>query len=114
MLLLIGTDDDTLPNWEGYSFVVNRNVISGNETTLERSTGGWNWERVASVSYRVEDNKLHLAIPRKLLGVDDPAKPLRLRFKWADHMQEDGQFMDFYLHGDTAPDGRLFYIYEEV
>ena len=37
-------------------------------------------------------------------------------FKWADNTPGpggDGDILDFYLHGDTAPDGRFLYRYFE-
>jgi hypothetical protein len=34
-----------------------------------------------------------------------------MEFKWNDNMQENGNIMDFYVNGDTAPGGRLNYIY---
>lgn len=99
------------PHWEEYQFVVNRSVIDGRSTTLERSLGGWRWEPVGPISYRVEHNQLHLAIPREMLGAG--RGPLSFQFKWSDNMQAVGDAMDFYQHGDTAPDGRLNYVYSE-
>ena len=36
---------------------------------------------------------------------------MELRFQWADGIAMDGTVEDLYLHGDTAPYGRLSYIY---
>jgi hypothetical protein len=36
-----------------------------------------------------------------------------MEFKWSDNMQQDGDIMDFYLHGDVAPAGRYNYVYQE-
>ena len=34
-----------------------------------------------------------------------------IEFKWNDNMQENGNIMDFYVNGDTAPGGRFNYVY---
>ncbi len=56
---------------------------------------------------------MHLAIPLKDLGFDPDAETISFQFKWSDHMQEAGEPMDFYVNGDTAPDGRLNFEYRE-
>ncbi len=113
MRLLIQTDANVHTGWEGYNYIVNRNVINATTTTVEKNTGGWSWQSVGTVSYRVNGNELHLAIPRSLLGLSDVSRPLKLHFKWSDNMQEDGNIMDFYVNGDSAPDGRLNYQFSE-
>jgi hypothetical protein len=60
---------------------------------------------------KVEGNRLQLAIPKKLLGVE--SKPVRLEFKWADNYQGEGNIDSFYLDGDAAPIGRSNYVYWE-
>ena len=40
-------------------------------------------------------------------------KPLNFEFKWNDNMQENGNIMDFYVNGDTAPGGRFNFVYCE-
>jgi hypothetical protein len=51
------------------------------------------------------------SIPRRVLQ----AKPgkLNMEFKWNDNMQDEGNIMDFYVSGDTAPGGRFNYVYKE-
>jgi hypothetical protein len=113
MMLFINTDRDRQSGWEGYDFIVNRRVIDGGTTLLEKSTSGWNWERVSEVRYHVEGNQLEMAIPRSALGLDDLGKPLDIEFKWADNMQADGDIMEFTVNGDAAPNGRFNYRYYE-
>lgn len=95
--------------WEGYSYIINRSA-PGEKALLERSTGGWNWESVAEVSYSIQGNRLQIKVPKSLLGITDNA--FSLQFKWSDNMQNDGDIMDFYLYGDTAPMGRFAYQYQ--
>ncbi len=80
-------------------------------TWLERNTGGWQWEKVARIEYRVAGTELHLAIPRRALGLPEEETRLALDFKWVDHPQTPGDLLDWYVHGDAAPEGRFNFRY---
>jgi len=41
-------------------------------------------------------------------------KEIDIEFKWNDNMQENGNIMDFYVNGDTAPGGRFNFIYKTI
>jgi hypothetical protein len=110
LCLLIDTRQGAKASWEGFDFIVNRE-ISGGKAWLERSVGGWRWEKVAPVSLRVKGAELQLTIPRKLLGLQARGSGLTLDFKWVDNMQKPGDPMDLYVSGCTAPAGRLRYRY---
>lgn len=113
MMLLIRNRRQLDSGWEGYHYIVNRKVKDEATTLLERSTGGWNWGTAAEVSYAVQGNEMHIELPRALLGVDDPKEGIWIEFKWVDHMQNEGNIMDFYQYGDTAPKGRMNFVYKE-
>lgn len=109
MRLFIDTDRNRATGWEGYDFVVNR-VSPGATATVEKSTGGWKWEKAGEADYKVSANRLEIRIARSVLNL--PGK-IGMEFKWSDNMQHDGDIMDFYLHGDVAPGGRFNYVYQE-
>ena len=67
------------------------------------------WERSAECKFRSFGNKLVIEIPRELLGLS--SGPVDIEFKWNDNMQEEGNIMDFYVNGDSAPGGRFNYVY---
>ena len=95
-------------NWESFQYIVNRNVLtSADKAVLEKSTGGWNWETVGEIDYNTSENRLWMRIPKSMLGIT--GNTFVLNFKWSDNMQDDGDIMDFYVHGDTAPEGRFKY-----
>ncbi len=94
-------------DWEGFEYVINRQSPSDTVAYLEKSTGGWNWETVGEVSYKVQGSVLQLAVPRSMLGMTDSF--VQLNYKWSDNMQTDGDVMDFYVNGDVAPGGRFAY-----
>jgi len=112
MWLLIDVRGSEGPNWEGYNFIVNRQGAGESKALLERCCGGWNWDQVAEVEYRVAGDCLHIAVPRSVLGLPD-GRAVTLSFKWADNVQQPGDIMDFYVSGDAAPSGRFKFRYAE-
>jgi hypothetical protein len=107
MWLLIDVDQDPKTGWEGYDYLINRTVDSDGKTWLEKNAGGWRWEKVARLSLVRNGNELAIAVPRSALGLPVNRTSLALDFKWADNLQHPGDIMDFYLSGDTAPEGRF-------
>lgn len=108
MRLFIDIDRDKATGWEGYDFVINR-TEPGRKAVIERNVGEWQWEKVGEVAYSFSGNQLEIKVPFKSLGIE--GKP-NIEFKWSDNMQEDGDIMDFLLHGDVAPAGRFNYYYK--
>ncbi len=111
MWLLIDADYDGSTGWEGYDFILNRTVQPDGTAWLEQNDRGWQWKKVAPVSYRVVGREMQIAIPRVALGLTDSQPALSLDFKWADNLQAPGDIMDFYSSGDVAPEGRFRYRY---
>jgi hypothetical protein len=107
MLLFIDVDSNPKTGWLGYDFVVNRKVNSDGTTSLERNVGGkYQWGPPEKIQYRTAGNELELAVPWNLLGTKPPAT---LDFKWADNIQQTGDWSDFTVNGDAAPNDRFNY-----
>lgn len=112
LLLQVSSDN---PNWEGFDYIVNRTNVREGVTTLEKSTGGNNWEVVSeNIKYTVNGNKMMISIPKSLLGYGENDK-VSLNFKWADNAKiaEEGDALAFYLNGDCAPNERFCYHFAE-
>lgn len=107
MMLFIDRDADPRTGWLGYDLVVNRSSPTATMAVVERCTGGWQWERCGEVPFRVAGDTLVLAMPRTVLGIGQC--PATIDFKWADNIQETGDWSDFLLHGDAAPNSRFNY-----
>ena len=108
MLLFIDSDGDPKTGWLGYDVAVNRKVVGGSRTTVERNVGGrYEWGSPIEVPMRASGDALELAIPRAALGL--AALPASLDFKWADNLGQTGDWSDFTLNGDAAPDDRFNY-----
>ena len=105
MRLLIDVNNSD-KNWETFDYIVNRQSPT-DMATLERSTGGWNWEIVGKIYYNINKNRLQIKIPKTMLGIT--GDEYTVNFKWSDNMQNDGDIMDFYINGDVAPSGRFKY-----
>ena len=112
MLLFIDIDRDKSTGWNGYDYIVNHQHPTSGKVIVEKNVGDrWEWKEVGKSSYVVKDNRLEVKIDRKMLNRMD--KPLDFEFKWNDNMQENGNIMDFYVNGDTAPGGRFNFVYRE-
>lgn len=107
MVLYLNTDRLYKNGWQGYDFVVNHKL-----GTLEKFTGGWNFETVGEVDYVVNGREMMLVIPRQSLGLA-AGEDITIDFKWADNSQNDGTVYDFMTLGDVAPDMRFNYRYTE-
>ena len=106
MLLFLDTDHNPKTGWLGYDFVVNRSNVRPGVTTLERNEGGaYRWGTPVDLSYQMAGNQLELAIPRAALGLT--AESFIINFKWADNIQQTGEWSDFTLNGDAAPNDRF-------
>ena len=78
------------------------------QTVVERNIGGrYAWGSPVEVPIRVAGNEMELAIPRRSLGI--AALPATIDFKWADNIQQTGDWSDFTVNGDAAPNDRYNY-----
>ena len=102
---VVGVENDQ--NWETFEYMLNRETPTADKAVLERSTGGWNWEKAAEVAYTVSGDTMVVTVPRSALGIGEG--DFTVNFKWSDNMQKDGDIMEFYVSGDVAPGERFKY-----
>ena len=110
MQLYIDSDRDTQTGWLGYDLLINYTPPgrSPTEATIARHTGqDYEWESAGKIEMRYADNELELAVPRTMLG---EGKLSSLEFKWADNCYKLGDWTDFTLNGDAAPNDRFNYL----
>ena len=112
MRLFVDTDmTGVSENWEGFEFVINRNSPEDGKVTVEKSTGGWSFEKVGTGDIAVNGNVLQISVDRSVLTLTE--KDVKFNFKWSDNMQED-DVMDFYTNGDVAPGGRFTFVFDST
>ena len=98
----------------GYGFVVNNTPGTDGTTTLAKvKERGEKLECVdmagIHIPCKVSGDSIELSIPRDALGIAD--RSFTLWFKAADSRSAISAIEDFYDHGDSAPLGRLNYVY---
>ncbi len=104
MLLLVDADRNPSTGWHGYDYLVNKKILDEKTTTLMRydPTSPDNpWVEAAKLPYRYAGNKLEVAIPRKLLGLQGDA--LSFDFHWCDHPADLKDPISLCTSGDSAP-----------
>ncbi len=123
MRLFIDTDTDSdKSSWEGFEYAINRKKsgITSETTTLEKSTGGWNFTTVGKVNYIVSGNRIQIQVPRSYLGLGTGSNIPSFSFKWADNCifetdysdtEPAGNIMDVYKYGDSAPGSRFAFAF---
>jgi hypothetical protein len=105
MLLFIDADRNAKTGWLGYDFVVRRYDAQTHRAVLERNeSGSYRWNSPVEVEFRFVGNELELALPRTALGITRGQSAFD--FKWADNIQQAGDWSDFTLNGDVAPNDR--------
>jgi hypothetical protein len=110
MQLLLDTHRKGKSGWKGYDFIVNRKVRTATTTTLIRLADSKAWD----ISYRAAGNEMTITIPRKLLELTNP-RQTRFDFHWIDNVAVgSGDPADWWYNGDSAPDGRFNYRYENT
>jgi hypothetical protein len=109
MRLYIDVDQNTKTGWNGYDLIVNRNSPTAAGLTLHQIKDGKSTE-LPAVPYFLKGTELELSLPRALFG---SAPELSFDFKWADNPTKDGDIVAFALHGDSAPDRRFNYRYDQ-
>ena len=112
MRLLINADCGYSNGWNGYDFMVGKDAATGRYSLMRNAAKGkYSWETVEEVSFRVEGNKMHVAVPRESLGHYGSEKDFD--FKWADNTSDDNpDILSFISDGDVAPNGRFNYRYK--
>ncbi len=92
----------------GYDFIVNGKAPENGETAIEQLTENGNTE-VGKAQIRYEGNRLMLGVPKAAITPDGGPLPA-IAFKWADNYIP-GDLLSFYTKGDSAPYGRLNWVY---
>ena len=115
MKLYVDIDSDGGTGWYGYDYIINNTVKADGTTTVAKyngTDGKFGFTDVGEVSYKVDGNKMMIAVPQELVGVKDAYKELCFQFKWADSDTSYDEMEDFYIDGDVAPLGRMNYVFQ--
>ncbi len=96
MTLYLDADHDPKTGWLGYDL-----RVSPGRRVVERNVGGrYVWADPTPVDVAVGPDGLELSLPRSLL------RSTTVDFKWTDRCYARGDWTDFTLNGDAAPNDR--------
>lgn len=109
MRLFIDADRNPKTGWNGYDLIVNRFNPNAAGLSVHAIRNGQTVE-LPRVPYALKGSQLELALPRALFGASTQPS---FDFKWADNQQKDGDVVEFAIHGDSAPDRRFNYRYDQ-
>jgi len=110
MLLLIDADKNHSTGWYGYDYLINKNITDKTTTTLMRynpESPDTPWTQQAQLKYSYKGKTLELAVPRKLVGLQDNA--FKFDFHWCDNPAELNDPISLCINGDSAPNRRFNY-----
>ena len=108
MLLFIDADNNSETGWYGYDFIINKNVTDDKTTTvMTYNTQKKQWDLAGKADYVVKGNRMELAIPLKLLGLN--SESFVFDFKWSDNPADLVDPISLCTDGDTAPNRRFNY-----
>jgi len=100
MLLFIDGDCDVRTGYFGYDIMIAQTKIY-----FYRDNS---WQEAGTVSNEaLRGNEWELSVP--LIALGWASMPKEFHFKWADGIKLNGEWSDFTLHGDVAPNDRYNY-----
>ena len=103
MTLYVDADQNAKTGWLGYDF-----RVSPATGLIERNSGGlYAWVKPQHVSVRATENALQILVPLQTLGLTQNSAGVD--FKWTDNCFVKGNWSDFTLNGDAAPNDRFNY-----
>ncbi len=103
MMLYIDAGQNPRTGWLGYDF-----RITSARGVIERNVGGaYQWGSPQKITGKRSECALELLVPLKYLGLAPGARGVD--FKWADNCFDKGDWSDFTLNGDAAPNDRFSY-----
>lgn len=107
MWLLLDCNNDSKDGWLGFDYLIGRDSTPESRSLEQANGNGFAWKETGRVSFAMQDKELELEVSRAALGIGPG--PFTLRFKWIDNIQGTGNWSDFTLHGDCAPNDRYTY-----
>lgn len=106
MTAWLDVDGNATNGWLGFDFRVNATRPEPNRAAIERWVNR-SWAIVDTAEFQVVGEELEAVVPWKRLGLSAP--PAWVDFKWTDNCESAGDWTDFTLNGDAAPNDRFNY-----
>ena len=115
MQLFINVDNKET-GWYGFDYIVNYQATSSSKTTIAKAsstaTKTYRFTKTSDTAdYRVSGNEMMIRVPQSALGITDPDN-IHFTFKWADSKTKITTMESFYTSGDSAPHGRMNFVFQ--
>ncbi len=107
MTLFLNTDANWKTGWHGFDFAINRLPLRGHRASVEAWAGG-RWKSIGTAPLAMRGREMEVSVPLSLLHL---ARVREIDFKWSDNTGAQSDVLNWYTHGDTAPNGRFAYRY---
>ncbi|MBE7064207.1 MAG: hypothetical protein E7384_00105 [Ruminococcaceae bacterium] len=109
MNLLLSIDGGGNNAWETFDFIINRTTPTSSKVTIEAFVNNsWTFTTVGTADYIIDGDTLVISIPKTLIGITGTNLPV-INFKWIDGVDLNGDFMNLYGYGESAPNNRFTY-----
>jgi len=108
MNVLIKTSDNLENSFAGYNYIINRSPQNNSVTSIEQYNNN-SWTIKDTADYKVFGNTIVYSIKLSSLGLTKDN--CFVQFKVSDNVTDNGEIMEYYISGDSAPIGRLSYSY---
>jgi hypothetical protein len=99
-ILYVDADNNFKTGWMGYDLAINRAGPGSVESNVDGADAWKSTGETATIASG--EDGVELSLPRKWVGDT-------FDFKWADGCHQFGDWRDFALNGDAAPNGRFNY-----
>lgn len=108
MLLFIDADNDHSTGWNGYDFVVNKNIASETSSEVTKCvTDTASWSKAGDARIAISDNVLLVGMSRSMLGLT--SDDITFDFKVVDNPSNFSSPISLATAGDAAPNRRFNY-----
>ena len=107
MLLYIDVDQSAKTGWQGYDYLINESIKDG-----RTSISHWNgkaYQKIAMGKIAYKGKCLEVSFPLKALNLE--SNHIKIDFHWTDNATHLNGIADFFVNGDSAPDRRFNYRY---
>lgn len=116
MNLFIGTGAPASKGWNGYEYVLNRQVnLATGKTDVMALSSNFGGTKVAEADVRVDGRIMQIRIARSALSLSSgTAAGAQIYFKLADGVQNPQSIENYYISGKSLPMGRVSFSYDGV
>ena len=110
MQLLVDADRNHETGWNGYDFCINYAPRDAKTCAIARWNNG-RWTEFATAPIQVDQKQVRIAVPRAILN---QTTRVAFDFHWVDNAPIEGDVKAFWTDGDSAPNGRFNYRYQNT